>query len=175
MMKNYSFFLLLFCWFLANLQAQELEVGGRVGASDLSPSTQSNEVGKGTAGVFAAWKNDPLRLGMRVEVNYQAQPEASDTWQVPIMGVLPLDKEKMVELHSGPYVGVRNQPEQLGSELRWGFCSGLQVNLPLSPHWVLSSEARANKDLSPHSYLTPEKRLTFELTFGLAYLIRRRY
>ncbi|MEM9986730.1 MAG: hypothetical protein AAF804_16685, partial [Bacteroidota bacterium] len=174
MMNSYFLFLLLFCGFMGYVQAQELEVGGRVGATDLSPLTPSNETGIGTAGIFAAWKNDPLRLGMRVEVNYQAQPEVHDTWQVPIMGVLPLDKQKMVELHSGPYVGVRNQPEHLGPELRWGFCSGLQVNLPLSPHWVLSSEARANKDLSPDQYLTPEKRLSFELTFGLAYLIKRR-
>lgn len=158
--------------------AQELQLGGRVGASTLHEQ-DGEHLGEavtpgGTAGLFAAWQNEPLRLGLRVEVNYRDQRDQADgEWQVPVMGTVPLDKQRLVELQAGPYVSVQNDPEPLPRPINWGFSTGLQLNLPLSQRWILSSQARADQELGsqPNVELAPARSLSFSFTFGLAYLL----
>ena len=174
----YRWIWLFFCCWPTGLVAQELQLGGRVGASSITASPLSAEVpaaAGGTAGVFAAWQNRPLRLGLRVEVNYQdrrAQNEGN--WQAPLLAILPLDKQRMVELHTGPYVSVKNEPQPGQPRISWGFSTGLQINLPLSSQWLLSTQARADHGwTAPEAELVPARNLSFHLTLGLAYLLQR--
>ena len=167
--KKYGFLLLL-ASVLSWASAQELQLGGRVGGSTQQESGQLD----GEAGVFAAWQSEPLRLGMRLEVNYQdRRGQSGSDWQMPLLATLPLHRQRLVEVQAGPYLSVQNNPEPLPRPITWGFSTGLQVNLPLSHRWVLSSQARADHDLGGHPELTPARTLSFSLTFGLAYLLKR--
>jgi len=165
--------LLLFCPLLAT--AQNWEFGGAVGSStekrdELIPKTESN------AGIFAALKSEKFRLGVRVEMNYQRN---SNLLQVPIQATLPLDKQRLVELHAGPYISTQQlAPKQ--SRFRYGFSTGLQVNLPLSRNWALVTKSQVNAPIGPSAtpnrevtpMLAPSRQLSFTVSFGLAYRLK---
>jgi hypothetical protein len=102
--------------------------------------------------------------------------------EVPILAQLGLDAKQRLRLLAGPYVGVgrettgEDQVIQSQAKLRWGFTTGLEVNIPLSRKMVLVSDARISKSwqqreevTSKDLYLVPSKSLHFHLSLGLAY------
>ena len=165
----------LLCPFL--LQAQSWEFGGLIGQSteksaEVVPQTESN------AGVFATLKSQKFRMGVRVEMNYQRN---SEVLQVPIQATIPLDRQRLVELHAGPYLSTQQAPAPNQSRFRYGFATGLQVNLPLSRNWALVSRSQVQAPLTAETpapsaeiqpMLAPSRQLSFSISFGLAYRLQ---
>lgn len=165
--------------------AQTLQIGGKIGGSTvvpIDPSSATIQPG-GTAGVFADYRAKKYRFGLRVEMNYQNRNSlASEQVNVPVLAELGLDKKGIVRLHAGPYLGVSTDDQQAieGNKLRirWGFSTGLDLNIPLSRKLILISESRLSQDLSGQethtkSHYVPAKSLHLSLSFGLAYRIKR--
>jgi hypothetical protein len=155
------------------LPAQDLEVGGHVGASNIEAQSPGS-----TAGLFAALRGNDWRLGLRVELNYENHAESPSLTQVPVLATLPLDRQRMVELHAGPYLSRQSAVDQRPL-FKFGFSTGLQVNLPLSSRLVLTTKGQADQALRTHepseeAQLAPARNLSFRISFGLAYRLLHR-
>lgn len=167
--------------------AQTLQIGGKIGGSTVVPVDPSNSIGQpgGTAGVFADYRAKRYRFGLRVEMNYQNRNSlSSEQVNVPVLAEVDVDKKGIVRLHAGPYLGVSTDDQQAieGNKLRvkWGFSTGLDLNIPLSRKLILISESRLSQDLSGQeedikiakSHYVPAKSLHLSFSFGLAYRIK---
>ncbi len=173
-MKHLLFFLcLLACWvFMPSVSAQHLELGGQIGSSSIATESPGS-----TAGLFAALKGDEWRLGLRVELNYENHAQNPSLTQIPVLATLPLDRQRMVELHAGPYLS-RQAAANHQPLFKFGFSTGLQVNLPLSSRLVLTTKGQADQPLGPQppseeAQLAPARNLSFRISFGLAYRLLR--
>ncbi|MEZ4848624.1 MAG: outer membrane beta-barrel protein [Bacteroidia bacterium] len=150
--KIYSFF--LFWGFLSSclfVSAQKLSLGGKLGStiikSENSISTQSSE-----AGIFATYTTQNFKLGLQLEVNYLKWNEknsfaSNHEFQMPLLGVMPLDRRNRISLHAGPYLGVGSaQPSTTmsapGRDWSWGLKSGVRFRLPVNDNISLVSDAR---------------------------------
>lgn len=168
--------------------AQSLQIGGKVGGSTVVPVNPSSTIAQpgGTAGVFADYRAKKYRFGLRVEMNYQNRNRfGNEQIIVPALAEIGVDKKGIVRLHAGPYVGVSTDDQQAieGNKLRvkWGFSTGLDLNIPLSRKLILISESRLSQDLNGQeegasiakSHYVPAKSLHLSLSFGLAYRIKR--
>lgn len=166
--------------------AQTLQVGGKIGGSTVLPSDPASTVLQpgGTAGMFADYQARKYRLGLRLEMNYQnRRPLEGEQLTLPALARIGLDQKGLVKLHVGPYIGI--SPEEKGAiaknklRVKWGFSTGLDLNIPLTRKMVLISEARLSQDLSgnppaPKQQLyLPAKSLQLSISFGLAYRIKQ--
>jgi len=157
---------------LSSISAQQLELGGQIGSSSIATESPGSK-----AGLFAAFRGQDWRLGLRVEVNYENHSDNPSLAQVPILATLPLDKQGMLELHAGPYMTQRTAPTQQPT-FRFGFSTGLQVNLPLSKRLVLTTKGQADQHLpgtnaQERAQLAPARNLSFSISLGLAYRLLR--
>ncbi|MEM7657631.1 MAG: hypothetical protein AAF399_15985 [Bacteroidota bacterium] len=185
-----NFFLLPVFLFLAfSASAQTLQIGGKVGANSQRPlagqSVESTTNG-GSMGLFAAYQREQYKMGFRIELNYQNHWKSllEEQVEVPLLAEIAIDPKQRLRLQAGPYLGVGREDEEAlkrgGLRFRWGFTTGLEVNIPLSRKWVLVSDARVDKswqapeNMDPkQQYLVPSKSLRFYLSFGLAYRLQR--
>lgn len=157
---------------LSSVSAQQLELGGQIGSSSVATESPGSK-----AGLFAAFRGQDWRLGLRVELNYENHSQNPSLAQVPILATLPLDKQDMLELHAGPYLtqqaAAPHQPT-----FRFGFSTGLQVNLPLTKRLVLTTKGQADHDfrsdeVNQEARLVPARNLSFSISLGLAYRLLR--
>ncbi|MEM7370935.1 MAG: hypothetical protein AAF587_20135 [Bacteroidota bacterium] len=186
-MHNLQRTILLFIFSLGILlgYSQTLQVGGKIGGTTVLPSDPATGIVQpgGTAGMFADYKARRYRMGVRLEMNYQNRsPLEGEQLTLPALAKVGLDRQGLVSVHVGPYVGVN--PEEKGAlhknklKVKWGFMTGLDLNIPLTRKMILISEARVSQDLSGNpptpkgGHYLPAKSLQLSISFGLAYRIK---
>lgn len=157
---------------LPSVMAQDLEIGGRLGASSMADQSPGS-----TAGLFAALKGADWRLGLRVELNYENHSDNPSLTQLPVLATLPLDRQGLLELHAGPYMTQQAAPTP-APRFRFGFSTGLQINLPLSRRLVLTTKGQADQafrsdEAGEGAQLAPARNLSFSISLGLAFRLLR--
>ena len=174
-----------------SVYAQKLSLGGKFGStiikSENNISTQSSE-----AGLFATYTSRKFKLGVQLEVNYLKWKEntggINQEFQIPILGVLDIDKRKRISLHAGPYLGigsmVRPNTNTLTTPNRdwsWGLKSGARFRLPVNENISLVTDARLGCEIGRNqsqsyfqegieskNYTLPlQRRLSFHFSIGI--------
>ncbi|MEZ4773982.1 MAG: hypothetical protein R3D00_12425 [Bacteroidia bacterium] len=181
------FFLMISLVFLATtgLHAQKLQVGGRIGMSQVksvgeNQDSKNGSRSSGYAGIFANYLTRNFRMGIQVELNYLGMSKKTEAeFRLPVTGFVNLDRRSRVRLHAGTFIGVGQT--LLDSEwptpargLEWGLTSGLDVRVPVNEHLILVADTRANCVLPANGMsggigIKPFRRILLSVSLGIAF------
>ena len=171
------------------LHAQKLSFGGKMG-SMVSKSEKAITTKASSAGVFARYSARKFKLGLQVELNYRKNKPVifaeTSEFQLPVLGLIALDKKDRIHLQAGPYIGIGSTMSQANQDkvrnLNWGLTSGVDVRLPINKNMSLITDARLGCQLNPmmthgyqegiatHNYALPLRRqFSFNLSIGIAF------